>query len=278
MPLIKTIEGLEIFYKDWGAGRPVVFSHGWPLSADAWDDQLKLVAGHGFRGVAHDRRGHGRSTQTWTGHDMDHYADDLAAVIHGLDLHDVTLVGHSTGGGEVVRYLSRHGTDRIQSAVLIGAVPPLMLQTADNPEGTPLSAFDDIRRNVETDRSQFWIDLSAPFYGANREGNKISQGLRDQFWRLGMQVGLAPAYDCVKAFSETDFRAEMPGIDIPVFIAHGDDDQIVPIQAAAEQSVKLLPNAGLKVYHGAPHGIANGYEDALNVDLLSFLSTGHFPV
>jgi non-heme chloroperoxidase len=277
MPLMKTIEGLEIFYKDWGAGRPVVFSHGWPLNADAWDNQLKLVADHGFRGVAHDRRGHGRSTQTWTGHDMDHYADDLAAVIHGLDLRDVTLVGHSTGGGEVVRYLSRHGTGRIQSAVLIGAVPPLMLQTADNPEGTPRSAFDDIRRNVATDRSQFWIDLSAPFYGANREGNKISQGLRDQFWRLGMQVGLAPAYDCVQAFSETDFRAELPGIDIPVFIAHGDDDQIVPIQAAAEQSVKLLPNAGLKVYHAAPHGISNGYEDALNVDLLSFLTSGQFP-
>jgi non-heme chloroperoxidase len=255
----------------------VVFSHGWPLNADAWDDQLKLVADYGFRGVAHDRRGHGRSSQTWTGHDMDHYADDLAAVIDGLDLRDVTLVGHSTGGGEVVRYLSRHGTGRIRSAVLIGAVPPLMLQTADNPEGTPLSAFDDIRRNVETDRSQFWIDLSAPFYGANRAGNKISQGLRDQFWRLGMQVGLKPAYDCVKAFSETDFRAEMPGIDIPVFIAHGDDDQIVPIHAAAEQSVKLLPHAGLKVYHGAPHGISNGYEDALNADLLSFLTTGQFP-
>jgi non-heme chloroperoxidase len=277
MASVTTIEGLEIFYKDWGAGRPVVFSHGWPLNADAWDEQLKLVADHGFRGVAHDRRGHGRSTQTWTGHDMDHYADDLAAVIHGLDLWDVTLVGHSTGGGEVVRYLSRHGTERVRSAVLIGAVPPFMLQTDDNPEGTPLSAFDDIRRGVEADRSQYWIDLSAPFYGANREGNKLSQGLRDQFWRLGMQVGLKPAYDCIKAFSETDFRAEMGGIGIPVFVAAGSDDQIVPIKAAAEQSVKLLPKSGLKIYQGAPHGISNGYADALNADLLSFLTTDQFP-
>jgi non-heme chloroperoxidase len=277
MPAIKTLEGLEIFYKDWGAGRPVVFSHGWPLNADTWDGQLKLVADHGFRGVAHDRRGHGRSTQTWGGHDMDHYADDLAAVIDGLDLRDVTLVGHSTGGGEVVRYLSRHGTERIRSAVLIGAVPPLMLQTDDNPEGTPLSAFDAIRQGLEADRSQFYMDLSAPFYGANRPGSKISHGLREQFWRLGMQVGLKPAYDCVKAFSETDFRAEMPGIDIPVFIAQGDDDQIVPIRAAGEQSVKLLPKSALKVYHGSPHGISADYEQALNADLLSFLTTDQFP-
>jgi non-heme chloroperoxidase len=277
MPTVRTLEGLDIFYKDWGSGRPVVFSHGWPLNADAWDNQLKLVADHGFRGVAHDRRGHGRSTQTWDGHDMDHYADDLAAVIHGLDLRDVTLVGHSTGGGEVVRYLSRHGIERVRSAVLVGAVPPLMLQTDDNPEGTPLSAFDAIRQGVAADRSQFWIDLSEPFYGANREGSKISHGLRDQFWRLGMQVGLKAAYDCIKAFSETDFRAEMPGIGIPVFVAAGSDDQIVPVKAAAEQSVKLLPKSALKLYQGAPHGISSDYEQALNADLLSFLTTDRFP-
>ena len=277
MSTVRTLEGLDIFYKDWGAGRPVVFSHGWPLNADDWDEQLKLVADHGFRGVAHDRRGHGRSTQTWTGHDMDHYADDLAAVIDGLDLRDITLVGHSTGGGEVVRYLSRHGTDRVHSAVLIGAVPPFMLQTDSNPEGTPLSAFDDIRNGVEADRSQFYLDLAEQFYGANRPGNKISHGARQQFWRLSMQAGLKPSYDSVKAFSETDFRAEMPGIDIPVFIAHGDDDQIVPIQAAGPQSARLLPNSALKVYHGAPHGISDGYQEALNADLLSFLTTDKFP-
>jgi non-heme chloroperoxidase len=277
MPTVRTSEGLDIFYKDWGSGRPVVFSHGWPLNADDWDVFLKLVADNGFRGVAHDRRGHGRSTQTYSGHDMDHYADDLAAVIDALDLRDITLVGHSTGGGEVVRYLSRHGTGRVHSAVLAGAVPPLMLQTPDWPEGSPRSVFDGLREGVLADRSQFYTDLSEPFYGANRPGNKISSGLREQFWRLGMQVGLAPAYDCIKAFSETDFRAEMPGIDIPVFIAQGGDDQIVPIKASGEQSVKLLPHSALKVYPGAPHGISADYQRELGADLLSFLKTDQFP-
>ncbi|MEV8513035.1 alpha/beta hydrolase [Dactylosporangium sp. NPDC051484] len=271
MPYIATSDGAQIFYKDWGAGRPVVFSHGWPLNADAWDNQVMLLASNGFRAIAHDRRGHGRSTQTWNGNTMDQYADDLAEVIDQLGLTDAIVVGHSTGGGEVTRYLGRHGTSRVAKAVLVGAVPPLMLKTDTNPEGTPLEAFDAIRAGLAADRSQFYRDLSAPFYGANRPGSTVSQGMRDQFWLLSMQVGLKAAYDCVKEFSETDFTEDLKRIDIPVFVAHGDDDQIVPIQAAAPKTVQLLKDATLKVYPGASHGIVGAYEAALNADLLAFI-------
>jgi non-heme chloroperoxidase len=272
MSTITTKDGAHIFYKDWGSGRPVVFSHGWPLNADAWDPQANLVASNGYRAVAHDRRGHGRSTQTWGGNDMDSYADDLAALMDELDLSDAALVGHSTGGGEVVRYLARHGTSRVAKAVLLGAVPPLMLKTDANPEGTPIEAFDAIRAGVANDRSAFYKDLSAAFYGFNRPGAKVSEGKRNEFWLQGMQVGFKGAYDCVKAFSETDFTDDLPKIDIPVLVAHGDDDQIVPIQAAALKTVKLLPNATLKVYAGAPHGLNGAYEREFNNDLLAFLA------
>jgi non-heme chloroperoxidase len=272
MPTITTKDGAHIFYKDWGAGRPVVFSHGWPLNADAWDPQANLVASHGYRGVAHDRRGHGRSMQTWHGNDMDTYADDLAALMDELDLSDAVLVGHSTGGGEVVRYLARHGTSRVAKAVLLGAVPPLMLKTDANPQGTPIEAFDAIREGVANDRSAFYKDLSESFYGFNRPGAKVSEGKRNEFWLQGMQVGIKGAYDCVKAFSETDFNDDLPKIDIPVLVAHGDDDQIVPIQAAALKTVTLLPGATLKVYSGAPHGLNGAYEREFNNDLLAFLA------
>ncbi|GAA3394865.1 alpha/beta fold hydrolase [Cryptosporangium minutisporangium] len=271
MPTITTTDGTEIFYKDWGTGQPVVFSHGWPLNGDAWDNQLKLVADNGFRGIAHDRRGHGRSTQTYTGNHMDTYADDLAALIEQLDLRDVILVGHSTGGGEVTRYLGRHGSERVAKAVLLGAVPPIMLQSDDNPEGTPLAAFDDIRNGVLADRSQFYRDLSVPFYGANREGSNISEGTRESFWLWSMQVGVAAAYDCVKQFSESDFHADLAKIDVPVLVVHGDDDQIVPIAAAALKTEKIVKDATLKVYEGAPHGIVgSSYEQRFNDDLLAF--------
>ncbi|MFI5907157.1 alpha/beta fold hydrolase [Dactylosporangium sp. NPDC051541] len=271
MPFINTSDGAQIFYKDWGTGRPVMFSHGWPLSADAWDDQLMLLASRGYRAVAHDRRGHGRSTQTWPGNDMNTYADDLAELMDQLGLTDAIMVGHSTGGGEVVRYLGRHGTSRVAKAVLASAVPPLMLKTDTNPEGSPRAVFDDIRAGMIADRSQFYRDLSIQFYGANRPGNTVSEGLREQFWRLSMQVGLKAAYDCVREFSETDFTEDLQRIDIPVFVAHGDDDQIVPIQAAAVKTVRLLKNASLKVYPGAPHGISGAYEAAFNADLLAFI-------
>ena len=271
MPFASTSDGAEIFYKDWGTGRPVVFSHGWPLSADAWDPQLNLVATAGFRAIAHDRRGHGRSTQTWTGNHMDTYADDLAAVIEKLDLRDAVLVGHSTGGGEVVRYLARHGTDRVAKAVLLGAVPPLMLKTEQNPGGTPLEAFDAIRAGVAADRSQYYQDLAVPFYGANREGSGVSQGLRDQFWRLGMQVGFKAAYDCVAQFSEQDFTDDLAKIEIPVLVVHGDDDQIVPIDAAGRRSAEILPNATLVVHQGAPHGLCGDHETRFNTELLDFI-------
>ena len=271
MPSIETADGVSIFFKDWGHGRPVVFSHGWPLNADAWDNQLNLVATNGYRAIAHDRRGHGRSTQTGEGHDMDHYADDLAAVMDALDLRGAVLVGHSTGGGEVVRFLARHGSDRVSKALLLGAVPPLMLQTADNPDGLPKEGFDEMRAGVTADRSQFYQDLSESFYGANRPGSEVSQGLRDAFWLLGMQVGLKPALDCIKAFSETDFRDDLAQIDVPVLICHGDDDQIVPIQISGLKSHQLLKNATLKVYPGAPHGLCGAYEQAFNADLLSFV-------
>jgi non-heme chloroperoxidase len=273
MATITTRDGTEIFYKDWGSGQPVVFSHGWPLNADAWDDQAMLVADNGYRAIAHDRRAHGRSSQPWTGHDLDTYADDLAQLIDQLDLREVVLVGHSTGGGEVTRYLGRHGTGRVAKLVLLGAITPLMLKTDTNPQGTPIEAFDAIRAGVSGDRSQFYKDLSEPFYGANRPGSTVSQGLRDSFWLWSMQVGLKGAYDCIKAFSETDFTDDLRALTVPMLIAHGDDDQIVPIAAAAMKSVKLVKNATLKVYPGAPHGIAGPYQQAFDKDLFDFITS-----
>ena len=268
---ITTKDGTHIFYKDWGTGQPVVFSHGWPLNADDWDDQLVFVASHGYRAIAHDRRGHGRSSQPWDGNDMDTYADDLAALIETLDLHEAVLVGHSTGGGEVTRYIGRHGTSRLAKAVLVGAVPPLMLKTEANPGGTPIEAFDQIRAGVSADRSQFYKDLSAPFYGANRPGSQVSQGLRDAFWLWSMQVGLKGALDCIKAFSQTDMTEDLKKFDIPTLIIHGDDDQIVPIGDSALLSSKIVKDATLKIYPGAPHGLSSTHKYQFNADLLSFL-------
>jgi non-heme chloroperoxidase len=273
MSFVTTADGTGIFYKDWGSGQPVVFSHGWPLTSDAWDPQLKLVADAGYRAIAHDRRGGGRSSQPWQGNDLDTYADDLASVIEELDLRDVVLVGHSTGGGEVTRYMGRHGTQRVSKAVLVGAIPPLMLQTDGNPEGQPLSVFDGLRNNVAHDRSQFYKDLSGPFYGANRPGSDVSQGKRDEFWLQSMTVGIKSAYDCIKAFSETDLTEDLKVIDVPTMIAHGDDDQIVPIQAAARKSINLVKDGYLKVYPGASHGLHGAYEQQFNADLLSFLAS-----
>jgi non-heme chloroperoxidase len=271
MSTITIKDGTKIYYKDWGTGQPVVFSHGWPLNADAWDDQMVFVASNGYRAIAHDRRGHGRSSQPWVGNDMDTYADDLATLIATLDLKDAVLVGHSTGGGEVARYIGRHGTSRCAKAVLVGAVTPLMLKTAANPGGLPIEAFDKIRAGVTADRSQFYKDLSAPFYGANRPGAQVSQGLRDAFWLWSMQVGLKGALDCIRAFSETDFTEDLKKFDIPTLIVHGDDDQIVPIGAAALLSSKIVKGATLKIYPGADHGLTSTHKDQFNADLLSFL-------
>jgi non-heme chloroperoxidase len=271
MTTITTKDGTEIYYKDWGSGQPIVFSHGWPLSADAWDSQMLFLASHGYRVIAHDRRGHGRSSQPWTGNDMDTYADDLAALVETLNLKAAVHIGHSTGGGEVARYIGRHGTRRVAKAILIGAIPPLMLKTASNPGGLPKETFDQLRAAVLNDRSQFFKDLSLPFYGFNRPGAKISEGLRDAFWLQGMQAGYKAAYDCIEAFSETDLTEDLKKFDVPTLIIHGDDDQIVPIGASAHLSSKLVRNSTLKIYPGAPHGLAETLRDKLNVDLLAFI-------
>jgi len=271
MPTITTKDGTEIYYKDWGSGQPVVFSHGWPLQADAWEDQMVFLSSHGYRTIAHDRRGHGRSSQPWNGNDMDTYADDLAELTAALDLKYAVHVGHSTGGGEVARYIGRHGTKRVAKAVLIGAVPPLMLKTEANPGGLPIKVFDDIRAGVLADRSQFFKDLSEPFYGANRSGAKVSQGLRDFFWLQGMQAGFKAVLDCIKAFSETDFTEDLKKIDVPTLILHGDDDQIVPINDSALLSAALVKGSTLKVYPGAPHGMCSTLKDQVNADLLAFI-------
>ncbi len=274
MSTITMKDGTQIFYKDWGKGQAVVFSHGWPLSADSWEAQMLFLAGEGYRCIAHDRRGHGRSTQTWQGNDMDSYADDLAQLIETLDIKDAVLVGFSAGGGEVARYIGRHGSSRVAKVALIAAVTPLMLKTAANPDGLPIGKFDEIRAASLADRSQFYRDLaSGPFFGANRPGAKVSQGMIDTFWHQGIMAGHKGTLDCIKAFSETDFTEDLKKFDIPTLIVHGDDDQIVPIGAAALRSAKLVKNSTLKIYPGAPHGLADTHKDQLNADLLAFLKS-----
>ena len=271
MTTIRTKDGTQLYYKDWGKGQPIVFSHGWPLSADAFEDQMVFLGACGYRCIAHDRRGHGRSDQPWNGNEMDTYADDLATLVEALDLKDAIHIGHSTGGGEVARYIGRHGTTRVAKAVLIGAIPPLMLKTQANPGGLPLEVFDQIRAAVVADRSQFFKELSAPFYGANRPGSKVSQGLRDSFWLQGMQAGHKAVIDCIKAFSETDFTEDLKKFDVPTLVLHGDDDQIVPIGASALLSSKIIKGATLRVIPGAPHGMCSTLKDQVNAELLAFL-------
>jgi len=271
MPTITTEDGSEIYYKDWGTGQPVVFSHGWPLSADAWEDQMVFLAAHGYRVIAHDRRGHGRSSQPSNGNNMDTYADDLATLTETLDLKNAVHVGHSAGGGEVARYIGRHGTKRVAKAVLIAAVPPLMLKTEANPGGLPMEIFDGIRTGVLADRSQFFQDLSKTFYGANRPGSSVSKGLRDSFWLQAMDSGFIGVLDCIKAFSETDFTADLKKFDVPTLILHGDDDQIVPIANSAQLTANLVHGATLKVYPGASHGLCSTHKNEVNADLLAFI-------
>ncbi|KQN77084.1 MULTISPECIES: alpha/beta fold hydrolase [unclassified Duganella] len=268
-----TEDGTRIHFKDWGTGPAVVFSHGWPLQGDAWEDQMIFLASHGYRVIAHDRRGHGLSSQPWGGNDMDTYADDLATLLNALDIKEATLVGHSTGGGEVARYIGRHGSARVKKAVLVGAVPPQMVKSATNPGGLPMEVFDGIRAGVLADRSQFFKDLTLPFYGYNRPGAKVSEGVRDTFWAQGMQCGIKNAYDCIKQFSEVDFTEDLKKIDVPVLVVHGSDDQIVPIDAAGKASAKIIKNAKLVIYEGAPHGLPTTHKDKLNADLLEFLQS-----
>ena len=271
MTTVTVNDGTKLFYKDWGKGQPVVFSHGWPLNADAWDSQMLFLGERGYRVIAHDRRSHGRSQQTWDGNEMNTYADDLAALLEALDIKNAVLVGHSTGGGEVARYLGRHGSKRVAKAVLIGAVPPIMLKTDKNPGGLPIKVFDDIRASVLDDRSQFYKDLVIPFFGYNRPGAKISEGIRDNFWFQGMQGGIKGQYDCIKAFSETDFNEDLKKIDVPTLVMHGDDDQIVPFSDAGALTAKIVKNATLKVYPGYPHGMPISHADVINSDLLAFI-------
>ncbi|SDJ78804.1 non-heme chloroperoxidase [Nocardioides sp. YR527] len=274
MNAIITDDGTEIHYRDWGSGRPVVLSHGWPLNADSWESQQLFLAEHGYRAIAHDRRGHGRSTQTWVGNDMDTYADDLECLISTLDLNEVTLVGFSTGGGEVVRYLARHGSARVRRLVLVSAVPPFMLRTPDNPEGLPADGFDALRAGSRADRSQLYRDLAdGPFFGNNRAGAAVSQGVRDSFWLQGLQAGARNAYECIAAFSATDFRDDLARIDVPTLVIHGDDDQVVPLAVGGARSAELVDGAELVVYPGAPHGITDTHKERLNADLLRFLDS-----
>ena len=273
MSTMTTQDGTQIYYKDWGTGPALVFSHGWPLSSDSWEAQMLFLASHGYRCIAHDRRGHGRSSQPWYGNEMDTFADDLAQLIDSLDLKDVVLIGFSMGGGEVARYIGRHGTKRLKKIALISAVPPLMLKTASNPDGLALEKFDAIRQGATSDRSQLYKEIaSGPFFGANRPGSKVSQGMIDSFWLQGMQAGHKNTFDCIKAFSETDFTADLKKFDVPTLIIHGDDDQIVPIGASALNASKLIKNATLKIYAGAPHGLTDTHKNQLNADLLEFVS------